>query len=458
MRRLTALTALPLLALLGALACAEEAPPPPADKYVTREEYNELQKQMATILAELQALKAQAPQAADATLQKRIETLEAELQATRKALADRAAEDDQTLDELDKRLKAAKEEADAVRPGNTKAFFTGYGFAGYTAKQGESSTFSAGFNPIFLYKLSDRVMFESELEFTLSGDHTDTSLEYANLSYLLTDHLTLGAGKFLMPFGIFNERLHPAWINKLPNRPLPYDDDVGIAPESGVGAFARGGAPLGSTKFNYAAYITNGPSLTTDNAGSAGQLDFANFDDTNNNKAVGGRIGFLPVPQLELGYSAQYAEVNPSGFRRVSAFLQAGDISYLRDFKSLRGAIDARAEWVFSNVQRVTYDPDGALGFGPLSFPNNRNAGYAQLAYRPTLVNSRILKKMEFIGRYDVLNVSSNAPGSAHEERWALGLDYWIMPNVVIKTAYQIGHKSGADQDNTFFIQAAVGF
>ena len=75
------------------------------------------------------------------------------------------------------------------------------------------------------------------------------------MTYIVNDYFTVGAGKFLLPLGIFNERLHPAWINKLPDRPLPYDDEVGIAPEAGIGAFIRGAVPKDSTKWNYAFYI-----------------------------------------------------------------------------------------------------------------------------------------------------------------------------------------------------------
>ena len=142
----------------------------------------------------------------------------------------------------------------------------------------------------------------------MEGNETEVGLEYAQISYLLNDYVTLGAGKFLSPFGVFRERLHPAWINKLPDAPLPFGHG-GLGPTSELGFEVRGGIPVGPTKMNYTVYVSNGPRLITDEDHEAGLLSSSNFEDVDDNKAIGGRIGFLPIPELELGYSMQYAEV-----------------------------------------------------------------------------------------------------------------------------------------------------
>ena len=125
---------------------------------------------------------------------------------------------------------------------------------------------------------------------------TTVALEYADVSYLLNDYITLGAGKFLSPFGIFRERLHPKWINKLPNQPLGYASGASrLAPSTQIGAQVRGGIPLiGDSKMGYTLYASNGPILQTA-ANNAGQISFKNTDDNSGNKAFGGRIGFLPI-------------------------------------------------------------------------------------------------------------------------------------------------------------------
>src|SRR5439155_18363163 len=136
--------------------------------------------------------------------------------------------------------------------------------------------------------------------------------------------------------------------------PLPYSDEVGIAQESTVGAFLEGGMALGSPKINYEVWVGNGPSVITDDPATAGQLNFDNFVDRNDNKAVGGRIGWLPIPYLELGYSMAYAKVDPAHFgQSVHNLTQAVDLSYLRTYDQIKGQIDFRAEWVFSNTDKA---------------------------------------------------------------------------------------------------------
>src|SRR5207237_8022910 len=119
--------------------------------------------------------------------------------------------------------------------------------------------FSATFNPIFLWELSPKLLFEGRLELELSGSGTNIELEYAQLTYLLNDYITLGAGEFLTPSNVFVERFEALWINKLPDRPLAVYD--GILPERSFGFQIRGGIPLGPTRANYSFYVANGPQL-----------------------------------------------------------------------------------------------------------------------------------------------------------------------------------------------------
>ena len=114
--------------------------------------------------------------------------------------------------------------------------------------------------------------------------------------YVLNKNMTVRAGKFLLPFGTFMERLHPSWINRLPTKPLGFGHD-GIAPSSGIGVEFRGAFDLGKSKLNYSLYSTNGPRLKdgSDEPEEAGMLQFSNFEDNNLNKSFGGRIGILPI-------------------------------------------------------------------------------------------------------------------------------------------------------------------
>jgi hypothetical protein len=46
------------------------------------------------------------------------------------------------------------------------------------------------------------------------------SLEYLQADYIASRHLTITAGRFLTPFGTYNERLTPIWIRNLQDAPL----------------------------------------------------------------------------------------------------------------------------------------------------------------------------------------------------------------------------------------------
>lgn len=368
-------------------------------------------------------------------------------------------------------LQAIRRLAESLEPGFSNFLVTGYGHTLFTDGEGEDSSFSALFAPVFLWEINDRLLFETEIAFTFSGGGghgamgggepgTEVDLEYAHLSYLLNDYVTIGAGKFLTPFSIFAERLHPSWINKLPNAPMAFAHG-GIAPMASLGAYIRGGIPIGSTKINYAFYVSNGPRLNTgdDEPDEAGQLHFDNYSDVNNNKAIGGRIGFLPIPEAEFGYSFLVAGVTPTGeiaeVGDVDAFLQAIDFSYVRDIDFLAGMIDFRFEFAWSDVDTTTYELPG----GDITFDNERNGGYFQLAYRPINVDPSFLQDLEVVGRWDWLDGPAGGPeGDQDSERWALGLNYWLTPSTVLKGSFQRTDKEGHEDQDAFLFMFSTGF
>jgi hypothetical protein len=166
----------------------------------------------------------------------------------------------------------------------------------------------------------------------------------------------------------------------------------------------------------------------------------------------------LPVPSLEVGYSFQCSRPNPSGFETVRSRLHGVDLNYLDDLQPLAGQLAVRGAWVWSNLDEATYDPTGALGFGPLRFDNDRDGGYLECSYRPTGAAERILQDCEFTLRYDRLHVPSEAPGGGTDERWIPGIDYWITPRTVLKIAYAFDDREGAEDEDMFALQLATGF
>lgn len=366
------------------------------------------------------------------------------------------------IERLDREVARARQIAEGSGLGDTKLLITGSAAAGYFDPEGQSSTFAAQFNPMLLWQLNERLFFEGELELALegpeaNGEGSETAAEsdLAYLSYLINDYAAVNAGKFSVPFTAYHNHLDPSWINRLPIDPLVYGDG-GIAPDTGVGAFITGAVPCRRALFNYTVFLTNGPALMTDDPESAGSLSFDNFNDLNNNKALGLRIGYLPIPQLEVGYSFEFSRPNPPGFQTVRSTIHGVDLNYLAHVGAVGGQITARGAWIWSNLSDATYDPTGALGFGPLRFDNDRNGGYGEIAYRPTDAVERFLRNFEVALRYDRLDVSSMAPGGGTQRQWTPGIDYWLTSRTVLKAAYTFG-ESGDDAD-MFALQFATGF
>ncbi|MAB38858.1 MAG: hypothetical protein CL525_07195 [Aequorivita sp.] len=361
-------------------------------------------------------------------------------------------------------------------PSKTQFMIRGYGHTGLNTMSNddetESSYVGSAFAPIFLFKHSDKLLFEAELEFVLEGNELEVGLEYADVMYVLNKNMTVRAGKFLLPFGTFMERLHPAWINRLPTTPLGYGHD-GIAPSSGIGVELRGAFDLGGPSLNYAVYSTNGPRLKdgSEEPEEAGMLMFQNFEDNNNSKAFGGRIGLLPFADssTEIGfstYSTSKVGNRDSEYENVGAFLYALDFSFVKQIPALGGFVDIKGQYNNSDIDDATFieihEEDGEEEEEEYTFGNNSNSFYAQLSYRPTMAESDFMKKLEFVGRYSNFNAPEGAEWEEQSEQYAFGLNYWLTWRSVIKIAYQttdsVGGHDGGGITNGFYIHWAIGF
>jgi hypothetical protein len=356
------------------------------------------------------------------------------------------------------------------KPSKTQFMIRGYGHTGLnnvtTNDETESSYVGSAFAPIFLFKHSDKLMFEAELEFVLENNELEIGLEYANVMFVANDYLTIRAGKFLLPFGTFMERLHPSWVNRFPTKPLGFGHD-GIAPSSGIGVELRGSVNLGGPRLNYSVYSTNGPRLKdgSDEPDEAGMLQFSNFEDNNNRKAFGGRIGLLPFSDssTEIGFSAYSTNgtgVKESVYEDVGAFLYALDFSLVKQIPAISGIVDIKSQYNNSKIDNATYfDPEDGDTY---TFDNESNSFYAQLSYRPTMADSDFIRKLELVGRYSNFNAPVDAEWAGKSEQYAFGFNYWLTWRSLIKVAYQttdsIGGHDGDGNTKGFFVHWAIGF
>ena len=118
-------------------------------------------------------------------------------------------------------------------------------------------------NPVLLVPLGDHWLIESRAEFEGEfqrppdggpyGGPVNKHVDYAQIDYIANPYLTVTAGRFLTPFGIFNERLYPVWIRSLQPDPLI----LPINTASSDGAMFRGGFSVNSAaNMNYVLYFS----------------------------------------------------------------------------------------------------------------------------------------------------------------------------------------------------------
>ncbi len=185
----------------------------------------------------------------------------------------------------------------AVRYGtaqDTPLLSGGVGFLSNT--NGGNTTYSPIIEPLIAIPIGDRFLIESRAVLTESFfpnqtgyDHNHfISLTYLQADYLASSHLTIVGGSFLTPFGTFNERLSPLWINNLQDGPLIAGLGA-MGTGTGLGGELRGSA-ISRNKYSidYVGYFST----------RSGNEQF------NSERSAGGRVSlYLPENRVEVGLS-----------------------------------------------------------------------------------------------------------------------------------------------------------
>ncbi len=311
------------------------------------------------------------------------------------------------------------------------------------------------FKPIFLWRVSDNLFVEAEPEFETGEGSLDIGLEYANMCLFVNKYLILHAGRFLPKFGAYRGRMGEGFINRFPTDPVGFGDG-GIGAMNEVGIGAQGGFGFGDARLNYDLYLSNGPILLTDPE-NAGQFEYEGYVGNNKGKAVGGRIGFLPLTNssLEIGYSFQNkTKTGDAGspYENVGLHMQALDLNYFGRITPLQSDVRLIAEWKYQKVDNAVYYKADSTTY---IFNNNPSAYYITGAFRPVHVHNLFIHNLELAARYSEFKRPVDAPwGGGDTHQFDISLDYWLKWNSLIKLTYQ----TQKDEPNAFYGQVVFGF
>jgi hypothetical protein len=267
---------------------------------------------------------------------------------------------------------------------------------------------NAQVNPVLLVPLGNRWLVESRAEFQgvfqrppgggPYGGPVGKNLDYLEADYIANPYVTVTMGRFLTPFGIFNERLYPIWIRSLQQDPLI----LPLSAESSDGMMLRGGFPVvARANFTYAVYV------------SAVSTVHNNLQSERN---VGGRMSFfLPGPRVEIGASwqklLQGARANAFGFH----------LAWLAS----RLPLNVHSEYARSN-QGSGYWVDGAYRLSQLHF--------WQKAMRRTEIAGRA--EQFFSGSITPDEALAIGLSPANTREGEFGLNYYLQDGMKIVGSY----------------------
>ena len=298
-----------------------------------------------------------------------------------------------------------------------------------TGSAGFVSDFTAGqpdlhpiVTPLVLVPIGQRWLVETRATFEndlvevpgRSGFHggpVQKEVEYAQVDFIANPYMTITVGRFLTPFGIFNERLYPVWIRNLQTDPLILP--IGIGPSNAsTGAMVRGGFRA-RPRFNvhYAVYFSALSTLSP--------VDSARF--------AGGRAGiFLTRARLEIGGSFQHLleqeRSNLFGFHTI--------------WQPMSLPLDIRGEYARSK----------------------RGSGYwLEPAYRlsqlPFLENE--MRRTQLVARYQeffVGDLQGDSLPPLNTKQFECGLNYYFMDG--LKASGNYGRQFRADGNSNIWTMA----
>jgi hypothetical protein len=292
---------------------------------------------------------------------------------------------------------------------------------------------------------------------TRRADYTDFTrdravgglmIERAVVEYSATSFLSVQAGQFLTPYGIWNvDHGSPVIIGVSP----PYIVGARLLPDAQVGLLAHGRVSLvDDLELSYALGVSNG------------RADLVAYEDLDDNKALTGRLAltYRGLGELTLGatgYAGKTTDNTRSFYFEGASPKSREHIDYELDERSL--ALDLRfikddlhfqAEGIVNDRK---FSERGRPTQGDGLEPDRRNAGaYALVGYRTPLAGIMPYVK----GEYSPDPALQSIGVDQNVLLFTGGLNYRPVPRVVLKGEYTYGFFPDA-KPNTFADNPVAG-
>lgn len=272
-------------------------------------------------------------------------------------------------------------------------------------------------NPVLLVPLGHSLLLDAHVDFTgffarrnstsgPYGGEVFKTIEDAQLDWLADSHMTVVGGRYILPFGLYHERMTPVWISDLQDGPLT--GGIGTNPDGfGDGIMLRGvAATLNSASIQYSAYMSAHYSVN--------QLAAA--------RLVGGDTSiFFPSSRFEGGLSYQ---------RSLEGYQLNNEAAYL-SWQPKRASLDLKAE----------YDR------------NHYGDGYwIQAAYSPQsfFFAPEFFRRMQLVGRgeqFFTRNGGGDGLPRVNEQRPEVGLNYLIHDDWKLVSSYGRLYSANGDRN-----------
>lgn len=397
---------------------------------------------------------------------------------------------------------AAEKSAEIYESGYDKFRFGGYGemAASYmdyqwnrltpygSAKKSRGSISIPRFIVAFDYKFSPTWILGAEIEFEYGGTGLarelewyseggeyemegekggEVALEQFHITKLIHKSFNIRAGHIIVPVGLTNAHHEPINFFGV-YRP---EGETTILPstwhENGIAFFGTIG------KFDYEAMLVAGlDPLGFRNtewiaSGKQGAFEIDNFT----SPAVAGRINYSGVKGLRIGASAYFnrSSKNASKPQRTSGY--NFDVTVLTaDAQYKTKNLTARANLVYGNLSnseklsQINQGSTGSSGYPRTQVGKNAISYAAEAGYNVgSFFNDNAPRIYPFV-RYEYYNPMEKTQGKVLADKrmqismWTAGVNYYALPNLVIKADYSNRRVGGGNYNSENMVSVGIAY